>query len=70
MTDFESFVAGGMGSTFVVRIYSSDGSDLMRGQVQHVRSRQQADFATRQRLLSFIQDHLQEKTRNDAEADR
>jgi hypothetical protein len=51
--------------TFVVRIWSSDGSDTMRGHVQHVRSRKRAYFATRQRLLSFIQDHLQK-----AEQDR
>ena len=46
--------------TFVVRIWASDGSGAMRGQVQHVHSRKRAYFASRQRLLSFIQDHLQD----------
>jgi hypothetical protein len=45
--------------TFVVRIWSSDGSEAMRGHVQHVRSRKRAYFASRQRLLSFIRDQLQ-----------
>jgi hypothetical protein len=45
--------------TFVIRIWSSDGSDALRGHIQHVRSRKRAYFATRQRLLSFIQDHLE-----------
>ena len=49
--------------TFVVRIWSSDGSDLMRGHVQHVRSRQRAYFATRERLVTFIQDHLDDADR-------
>lgn len=70
-SDSQAFQSSsGMGGTFVVRIDSSDGSDVMRGQVQHVRSRQRTDFATRERLLSFIEAHLQEKTRCDAEADR
>jgi hypothetical protein len=46
--------------TFVVRIWSSDGPDDMRGHVQHVRSRKRAYFADRQRLLNFIQDHLEQ----------
>ncbi len=45
--------------TFVVRIFSRDGSK--RGQIQHVRSRNHAYFATRQRLLTFIQDNLAER---------
>jgi hypothetical protein len=45
--------------TFVVRIWSSDGSEGLLGQVQHIRSRKRASFATPQRLMSFIQDHLQ-----------
>jgi hypothetical protein len=45
--------------TFVVRIWSSDGSEALRGHVQHVRSRKRAYFASRQRLLSFIKDQLQ-----------
>ena len=57
-------------NTFVVRIWSSDGSELMRGHVQHIRSRRRASFATRQRLLSFIQDHLPVAPRTDAEVNR
>jgi hypothetical protein len=45
--------------TFVVRIWSSDGSALLRGHIQHVRSRKRAYFATPQRLLAFIREHLQ-----------
>jgi len=45
--------------TFVVRIWSSDGSEAIRGHVQHVRSRKRAYFANRQRLLTFIRDQLQ-----------
>jgi hypothetical protein len=57
----EGRVGGGTPrDTFVVRIWSSDGSDGMRGQVQHVRTRKRAYFATRQRLLTFIQEHLSE----------
>jgi hypothetical protein len=44
--------------TFVVRIWSSDGSDSIRGHIQHVRSRKRAYFATRERLLTFIEAHL------------
>jgi hypothetical protein len=49
-----------LGNTFVVRIWSSDGSDSLLGNVHHVRSRKRAYFATRQRLLTFIKDHLQQ----------
>ena len=45
-------------NTFVVRIWSSDGSDVLHGQVQHVRSRKRLFFASRERLLTFLQDHL------------
>jgi hypothetical protein len=45
--------------TFVVRIWSSDGTGALRGYIQHVRSRKRTYFATRQRLLTFIQDQLQ-----------
>ena len=55
--------AGAIGSsrrdTFVVRIWSSDDADL-RGHVQHVRSRKRAWFATRERLMAFIQSHLED----------
>jgi hypothetical protein len=51
---------GGVRDTFVVRIWSSDGADLVSGQVHHVRSRKRADFVTRERLVRFIQDHLQD----------
>lgn len=47
-------------NTFVVRIWSSDGSNLLRGRVQHVRSRKRAYFATRERLRQFIQAHMQD----------
>ena len=46
--------------TFVVRIWSSDGSDLVCGHVQHVRSRKRVYFASRQRLLTFLQDQLRD----------
>jgi hypothetical protein len=47
-------------NTFVVRIWSSDGGNLVRGRVQHVRSRKRAYFATRERLTQFIQTQLQD----------
>jgi hypothetical protein len=50
---------GAARDTFVVRVWSSDGPEALRGHIQHVRSRKRTYFATRQRLLSFIQDHLQ-----------
>jgi hypothetical protein len=43
--------------TFVVRIWSSDGGDLLRGHIQHVRTRKRAYFTSRERLTEFIQDH-------------
>jgi hypothetical protein len=58
-TEATALNAGGR-DTFVVRIWSSDGSDALRGHVQHVRSRKRAYFATRQRLFTFIQDHLKD----------
>ena len=44
--------------TFVVRIWSIEGSDTPRGHIQHVRSRKGAHFASQQRLLRFIEEHL------------
>jgi hypothetical protein len=44
--------------TFVVRIWSAGDPDEARGHVQHIRSRQSAYFATRQRLLAFIEERL------------
>jgi hypothetical protein len=58
-TETTALSAGGR-DTFVVRILSSDGSGAMRGHVQHVRSRKRVYFATRQRLFTFLQDHLQD----------
>jgi hypothetical protein len=52
--------SGGLRDTFVVRIWSSDGGDLLRGHIQHVRTRKRAYFATRERLMRIIQDHLQD----------
>jgi hypothetical protein len=51
--------SGDSRDTFVVRIWTSDGGDVLRGHVQHVRTRRRAYFATRERLMRFIQDHLQ-----------
>ena len=51
-------LSGGVRDTFVVRIWSNDGSDRLRGHIQHVSSRKRAYFATRERLIRFIQDHL------------
>jgi hypothetical protein len=46
--------------TFVIRVWSGDDSGAVRGHIVHVRSRQRAYFATRQRLQSFIEEHIQE----------
>jgi hypothetical protein len=57
-------LSGGLRDTFVVRIWSTDGADMLRGHVQHVRSRKRAYFATRERLVRFIQDHSQDSDGN------
>lgn len=49
--------------TFVVRILSSDGSEGVRGHIEHVSSRKGAYFATRNRLQTFIQEHFSESPR-------
>jgi len=59
----------GVRDTFVVRIWSTDGANQVRGQIQHVRSRKRAHFATRERLMRFIQDHLHDPDGIHAEAD-
>jgi hypothetical protein len=60
-SDLDATPTGGdVRDTFVVRIWSSDGGDLLRGHIQHVRTRKRAYFATRERLMRFIQDHLQD----------
>jgi hypothetical protein len=46
------------GHTFVIRIWSTDSSDALRGHIQHVRSRKRAYFATPQRLMTLIEDRL------------
>ncbi len=57
-------------ATFVVRIVTSDGSERVCGDVQHLRSRQRVQFDSRDHLLSFIQDHLDHVTDSHAETDR
>jgi hypothetical protein len=47
----------GARDTFVIRIWTTDGADALRGHIQHVRTRKRAYFATPQRLLNFLQDH-------------
>ena len=59
----EARASGGRRDTFVVRIWSGDDADL-RGHVQHVRSRKRAWFATRERLMAFIQSHLEDLDSN------
>ena len=62
-------LSGGVRDTFVVRIWSTGGTSQPRGQIQHVRSRKRAYFATRERLMRFIQDHLHDPDGIHAEAD-
>jgi hypothetical protein len=57
-------LSGGVRDTFVVRIWSTDGADQPRGHIQHVSSRKRASFATRERLMRFIQDHLHDDPGN------
>ncbi len=47
----------GARDTSVIRIWSTDGADAVRGHIQHVRTRKRAYFATPQRLLTFLQNH-------------
>jgi hypothetical protein len=42
--------------TFVVRIVSSNGSESLRGHIEHVSSRKRVYFANRNRLLKLIQE--------------
>ena len=42
---------------FVVRLFTPAGSDVVRGHVQHVRSRQSTYFAGRLGLMKFIEEH-------------
>ena len=44
--------------TFVVRVWMTGLPGVVRGHVQHVRSRRSAYFANRQRLQTFIEEHL------------
>jgi len=56
-------ILAGPRDTFVVRLWADAGSDSVRGHIQHLGTRQRADFSTPQRLLAFIQEH----TRMDVE---
>ena len=48
----------GRRDTFVVRIWPSDASDVVRGQIQHVGTRRRVYFASRERLQGFIEERL------------
>ncbi len=51
--------AGGR-NTFVIRVWTGDDAEAVRGHIMHVRSRRRAYFATRQRLQTFIEELLQD----------
>jgi hypothetical protein len=44
--------------TFVVRVWTTGLPGVVRGHVQHVRSRRSVHFANRQRLQTFIEEQL------------
>jgi hypothetical protein len=44
--------------TFVVRVWMTELAGVVHGHVQHVRSRRSVYFANRQRLQTFIEEHL------------
>jgi hypothetical protein len=44
--------------TFVVRVWTTGLPGVVRGHVQHIRSRRSVHFANRQRLQSFIEEQL------------
>jgi hypothetical protein len=44
--------------TFVVRVWMTGLPGVVRGHVQHVRSRRSVHFANRQRLQTFIEEQL------------
>jgi len=44
--------------TFVVRVWTTGLRGVVRGHVQHVRSRRSVHFANRQRLQTFIEEQL------------
>jgi len=62
-------LSGGVRDTFVVRIWATDGANQVHGHIQHVRSHKRACFATRERLMRFIQDQLHDPDGIHAEAD-
>jgi hypothetical protein len=54
--------------TFVVRIWSADETKLLRGHIQHTRTRKRTYFASRDRLLSFIRDHIRTTERGECQS--
>ena len=44
--------------TFVVRVWTTGLPGVVRGHVQHIRSRRSVHFANRQRLQTFIEEQL------------
>jgi hypothetical protein len=46
--------------TFVVRVWATELPGVVRGHVQHVRSRRSVHFANRQRLQTFIEEQLRQ----------
>jgi hypothetical protein len=52
--------SAGARDTFVIRVWTGDDVEAVRGHIMHVRSRRRAYFATRQRLQTFIEEHLKD----------
>jgi hypothetical protein len=68
MADLDAATAGMSKSptshTFIVRLVRSTSAGRVRGNVQHVSSRRARSFASSERLLSFIQQQLQDVSGN------
>jgi len=45
-------------NSFVVKIWTEDGQNLVRGYIQHVGTQEGIYFADWERMTSFISDHL------------
>ena len=57
--DFDQTLNGSADQdTFVVRVWTTGRPGVVRGHVQHIRSRRSVHFANRQRLQTFIEEQL------------
>ena len=46
-------------NSFLVRVWTEDGENIVRGYIQHVGSQESMHFRKWEKMVGFIQDHLQ-----------